>query len=94
MKNLITAALLLGSLNCFAQSVGPQDVEPMLQQMQASGQITAEQAALTKKYAQSLNKQGWKDIESKAKDCIKRNPAAMEQLKEDGVEAVTLDLCK
>jgi hypothetical protein len=94
MKNLVATALLLGTLNSFAQSVGPQDVEPMLQQMQASGQISAEQAALTKKYAQSLSKQGWKDIENKAKDCINRKPAAMEQLKEDGVEAVTLDLCE
>lgn len=94
MKKLLVTLLALSSLTAFAQSVGPQDVEPMLQQMQASGQIDAKQAEITRKYMQQMKAEDWKNVENKAKDCIARNPAAAEQLKEDGAEGINMDMCK
>ena len=94
MKKLLVALIALSSLQAFAQSVGPQDVEPMLQQMQASGQIDAKQAEITRKYMQQMKADDWKNIENKAKDCIARNPAAAEQMKEDGGQNIDMNICK
>lgn len=93
MKTLITLLLTLSSLPVLAQSVGPQDIEPMLQQMQQSGKITADQAAVTRKLMQNMDAQKWKEIEQKAKDCIKRNPAAAEKIGEEGIEAADMSMC-
>ncbi len=93
MKTLMTLLLVLTSLPVLAQSVGPQDIEPMLQQMQQSGKITAEQAAATRKLMGTMDAQKWKAIEQKAQDCIQRNPAAAEKIGEEGIEAADMKMC-
>ena len=93
MKTFIALALMI-TTSAWAQSVGPQDVEPMLQQMQASGQIDAKQAEITRQYMKSMDAGKWAEIEKKAKDCITRNPAAMKKMEEEGAEGISMDLCK
>jgi hypothetical protein len=93
MKTLMSLLFILTSLPVMSQSVGPQDIEPMLQQMQQSGKITADQAAATRKLMQNMDGQKWKEMEQKAKDCIKRNPAAAEKIGEEGISAADLGMC-
>lgn len=94
MKTLLTLLLVLSSLPALAQSVGPQDIEPMLQQMQQSGKITAQQAETTRAYMKTMKKEDWGKIEQNAQDCIKRNPAAADKVGEDGIEALDMSICK
>ncbi len=93
MKTLMTLLFVLASLPVMAQSVGPQDIEPMLQQMQQSGKISAEQAAATRKMMKNMDAGKWAEIEQKAKDCIKRNPAAADKIGEEGIGAADLGMC-
>lgn len=88
-------AMILMSLtsSVFAQSVGPQDVEPMLQQMQASGKISAQQAELTRKYMGKMKAQQWADVEKRANDCLARNPALADKFEEGGVAALSVNDC-
>jgi hypothetical protein len=85
--------LLTISSTVFAQSVGPQDVEPMLQQMQASGKISAQQAELTRKYMGKMKAKQWADVEKRANDCLARNPALAEKFEEGGVAALSVNDC-
>ena len=85
--------LLITSSTVFAQSVGPQDVEPMLQQMQASGKISSQQAEITRKYMAKMNEKQWGDIQKRAHDCLARNPALAEKFEEGGVAALSVNDC-
>ncbi len=91
MKMLVAIMLVFASFGAAAQTVTPQDVEPMLQQMQASGQINAAQAELTRKYMKTMDDQKWAEIQKKAEDCIERNPAAAEKAAEGAT--IPLDAC-
>ena len=91
MKKLIALTLLVSSLNVVAQTVGAQDVEPILQQMQASGQIDAKQAQLTREYMKTMDSKQWAELQKKAEECINRNPAAAEKIEETG--QVQMDAC-
>ena len=91
MKFLAIMVFVLSSLSAFAQSVGEKDIEPMLKQMEASGQIDAKQAELTRQYMKSMDQKKWAEIQKKAEDCIERNPAAAEKAAEG--EPVPLDAC-
>lgn len=82
---------VLSSMSALAQAVGADDVEPMLKQMEESGQIDAKQAELTRQYMKSMDQKKWADIQKKAEDCIKRNPAAAEKAKESG--ELQMDAC-
>lgn len=82
MKILITM-VLLSSFQVMAQSIGAQDVEPLLQQMQASGKITAQEAAATRKHIQAMKAEDWRGLEQKAVQEIERNPASAERLVEE-----------
>ena len=82
MKILVLVSLLV-SLPVMAQSIGAQDVEPLLQQMQASGKITAQEAAATRKHIQTMKADDWRALEEKAVQEIERNPAAAERLTEE-----------
>lgn len=92
MKYIATFLLTI-TTSAFAQSVGPQDVEPMLQQMQASGKISAQQAELTRKYMSKMKPQQWADVEKRANDCLARNPALAEKFEEGGVAALSVNDC-
>lgn len=85
--------LLAVTSSVFAQSVGPQDVEPMLQQMQASGKISAQQAEITRKYMGKMNAKQWNDIQKRAHDCLARNPALADKFEEGGVAALSVNDC-
>lgn len=91
MKMLLLLVIAFASLGALAQSISPQDIEPMLKQMEASGQIDAKQAEITRKYMKTMDDQKWAEIQKKAEDCIKRNPAAAE--KAAAGEPVPLDAC-
>jgi hypothetical protein len=91
MKQLIALILLVSSFNVTAQSVNAQDVEPILQQMEASGQIDATQAALTREYMKTMDEKKWAEIQRRAEDCMKRNPAAVKKIEESG--QVAMDAC-
>jgi hypothetical protein len=91
MKFLAIMVFVLSSLSALAQSVGESDVEPMLKQMEASGQINPQQAELTRRYMKSMDQKKWAEIQKKAEDCIKRNPAAAQKAKESGKPQ--LDAC-
>jgi hypothetical protein len=91
MKFLAIMVFVLSSLSALAQSVGESDVEPMLDQMEASGQIKPEHAELTRRYMKSMDQKKWAEIQKKAEDCIKRNPAAAQKAKESGKPQ--LDAC-
>ena len=91
MKFLAVMVFALSSLSALAQSVGANDIEPMLKQMEASGQIDAKQAELTRQYMKSMDDKKWAEIQKKAEDCIKRNPAAAEKAAEG--EPLPLDAC-
>jgi hypothetical protein len=91
MKFLMAMLFAVTSFSAVAQSVGANDVEPMLKQMEESGQIDAKQAELTRQYMKSMDQKKWAEIQKKAEDCIKRNPAAAEKAK-DG-EPLPLDAC-
>ena len=86
--------LAFAATTAFAQSVGPQDIEPMLQQMQASGQIDAKQAEITRKYMKTMDSKKWAEIEKKAEDCIARNPAMADKIREEGSDAINMDICR
>lgn len=89
MKILSFVLLLALSVSTsFGQSVGARDVEPYLQQMQASGKITAEQASITRKYMEQMKPADWQALEQKAQEKINRNPSAVQKLKEQGSEAL------
>ena len=93
MKTLILISLcFVGS--AWAQSVTPGDIEPMLQQMKASGQIDEKQLEVTRKYMKTMDAQKWAEIEKKAEECIARNPAMAEKIREEGVSAVSMDICR
>lgn len=85
-------SLMFSSLG-FAQSVGPQDVEPMLQQMQASGQITQEQLKATRELMKKMDSSHWAEIEQRAKDCVSRNPALADKIEKHGTSAMSLEDC-
>ncbi len=85
--------LALTSMSALAQSVTAKDIEPMLRQMQASGQIDAKQVEATRKYMKSMDAQKWAEIEKKAEECIARNPAMAEKIREEGAKAVNMDIC-
>lgn len=91
MKFLATMIFVLSSVCAQAQSVGASDIEPMLKQMEASGQIDAKQAELTRQYMKSMDDKKWAEIQKKAEDCIKRNPAAAEKAAQG--EQIPLDAC-
>jgi len=91
MKFLAIMVFAMSSLTALAQSVGEADVEPMLKQMEESGQIDARQAELTRQYMKSMDQKKWAEIQKKAEDCIKRNPAAAEKAKESG--ELQMDAC-
>ncbi len=89
----VAIVLMIITTSAFAQSVGPQDVEPMLQQMQNSGKISAQQAELTRKYMGKMKGQQWADIEKRANDCLARNPALAEKFEQGGVSALSVNDC-
>ncbi len=91
MKFLAIMVFAMTSVTALAQSVGASDVEPMLKQMEASGQIDAKQAELTRQYMKSMDQKKWAEIQKKAEDCIERNPAAAEKAAEG--EPLPLDAC-
>jgi hypothetical protein len=74
-----------------AQTVDAQDIEPMLQQMQASGRITKQQAEITRRYMKTMKPSDWQKIQNKAEKAIERNPAAAEKIATDGVGAVDMN---
>ena len=86
--NFHILALVLMTSVAHAQSIGAQDVEPMLQQMHESGRITKEQMEVTRKYMKTMSASDWKNMEHKAEEAIKRNPAAAEKVSEEGMDAL------
>lgn len=94
MKLILSLIFLSIGLPAFAQSVGAQDAEMMLNQMQASGKVTAEQAEITRRFMKTMDSKDWDALQRKAQDCLKRNPAAAEKIKAQGIEAISPDLCK
>lgn len=92
MNKAILAMVLMGlSTAVMAQSVGSQDIEPMLQQMQASGQISQQQADITRRYMKTMKPSDWQNIQKKAERAIERNPAAAEKIAEEGVQAIDMN---
>lgn len=90
MKNYVAAILLSLCASAVAQSVGARDVQPMLDQMQAAGKITPEQAEITRRYMKNMKAEDWQRIEARANKAIDRNPAAAEKVGEGGVEALDM----
>jgi len=91
MKSFAAVALIMLSTTALAQSVGARDVGPMLQQMQAAGKITPEQAAITRRYMEKMSPEDWKRIENRAQKAIQRNPAAAERVGKEGVESLNMN---
>lgn len=94
MKLILSLIFLSIGLPAFAQSVGAQDAEMMLNQMQASGKVTAEQAEITRRFMKTMDSKDWEAVQKKAQDCLKRNPAAAEKIKTQGIDAISPELCK
>jgi len=88
MKILLSALLMTLSFSSLAQSIGPRDIEPMLQQMQESGKITAQQAAITRQHMQKMKAEDWKAMETQANQAIERNPAAAKRINEEGIDSL------
>lgn len=89
---IVFSLLLLGSaLSGQAQSIGSQDIEPMLQQMQASGKISAQQAEITREHMKTMKADDWKALEDKAVETIERHPAAAEKVRDGGLDALDPD---
>ncbi len=93
MRSILILCFMLLSSFSWGQSVGAQDAQMMLEQMKASGQISAQQAELAQKYMKDMDQKQWDEINKKAQDCIQRNPAAVDKLKTDGMKALGLDIC-
>jgi hypothetical protein len=90
MKSHVAVLLLILSASALAQSVGARDVQPLLDQMQAAGKITPQQAEITRKYMQNMKAEDWQRIEARANKAIERNPAAAERVGEEGIEALDM----
>lgn len=88
MRIILGVILCAMAGNGYAQTIGQSDIEPVLQQMQAAGKITAQEAEITRKYMQQMNASDWKSIEKKAEEAIERNPAAAEKVGEEGIDAL------
>ena len=93
MRLVLVLCFFLMSSFSWGQSVGAQDAQMMLERMKASGQISAQQAVLAQKYMKDMDQKQWDELNKKAKDCIQRNPAAVEKLKSEGMGALSPDLC-
>ena len=94
MKNFVLSFVFLGSQAVFANSVGIQDAQPMLEQMVKDGKITEQQAEITRRYMNTMSEADWKKMQEAADDCIRRNPAAAEKIQNEGLKAITPDTCK
>lgn len=88
MKILIAALFVLMAISAQAQSVGAQDIEPMLQQMQAAGKISQKEMDATRKYMEKMKPEDWRAIQRKAEDAVERHPAAAQRVSEEGVDAL------
>ena len=89
MKILFLIVLVASIFNPSpAQALSNGDIEPVLQQMQNSGKISAQEAEITRRYMQQMNSEDWNQMEKKASDTIERNTAAAEKLSEEGLEAL------
>jgi len=70
-------AMLTFTFSSFADQA---EVEAQLQQMEASGAISAQEAEITRKYMAEMGRREWQEVKQKAKDCMERNPAEVEQV--------------
>lgn len=88
MKALTLTLALALSTGALSQSIGAQDIEPMLQQMRASGKITEEQLEATREHMKTMNPSDWAKIQRDAEDKVKRHPASTKKVEEGGLDAL------
>lgn len=94
MKIIALLLCLMSSVSLFANSVGIQDAQPMLDQMVKDGKISEQHAEITRRYMNTMSESEWQKIQAEAADCLRRNPAAAEKIQQEGIQAITPETCK